>query len=212
MLTNFFKLNEPFSVLSSYGDVVDHFRRADDLKNVLYEPDFFSPTGGGGFKDKRFVNVSFSKTIIQQVTFTRCTFIDCLFIGTLFEKCEFHDCTFKQCNPYKCSFSETYIDPAAFKGMLDSKQHSNIGVALFSRLRLNSAEMHQADFEATADFEFRKWKRYQMEYDRRQKHISSWTFIRRWVPDITYYAFAGYGYSGTFFAGWTSSSLLCSFF
>jgi len=203
MLNNFFKLNEPYSVFESYEELTNHFSHADDLKNVLYKPDLLPPVGGVGFRDKRFVNVSFSKKKIQRATFTRCKFVDCLFIGTTFEDCEFHDCTFENCNPYKCAFVRTYIDPAAFRNMLNRHQHSNIGVNLFSRLRLNCAEMHQRDFEASADFEFRKWKRYQLVYDYRQKHVSGATFARRWVPDFAFYVFAGYGYRGMFFGGWT---------
>jgi len=204
MLQDFFKLNAPYDRFETADQLIDHFRRSDDLRNIWYVPDELSPDRPQNtFRDKHFTNVSFTKTVIRRVTFTRCTFTDCLFIGTAFQNCEFHDCIFIDCNPYKCSFTRTYLDPASFARMLSRKTHSNIGVYLFSQLLFNSAEMHQHDFEATADYHFRRWRRFQLVYDYRRKKMSAFQFVKRWVPDMMYFAFAGYGYRGSFFACWT---------
>jgi uncharacterized protein YjbI with pentapeptide repeats len=101
MLENFFKLNEPNKVLTSQEDFEEQLAISKHLANILYKPDVFeSKTENTKLKvrDKKFTNVSFSKTELSNIYFDKCHFIDCLFIGTNIINCEFHNCTFKNVN------------------------------------------------------------------------------------------------------------------
>ena len=194
MLSNFFSLNPGFKVVSSEDEFLELLRHSDALRDILYQHDRFAPPRPENrIRDKRFTNVSFAKTVMDAIEFTRCTFVDCLFIGTSFTNCEFHDCVFEGCNPYKASFSNTYIDPACFAKMLDPHMHSNIGIWLFQQLLHNSAECRQPRFTQTAHYLFHKWKRYQLTYDYKKKHLTGIQYFRRWLPSILYDHLAGYG-------------------
>lgn len=204
MSSDFFKLKGEFTRISTQDELATHMDRSDHLKDVLYEPPLLAPDRPKNImSNKTFVNVSFSKTTIRGVNFRRCDFQNCLFIGTVFDHCEFHGCTFVDCNPYKARFTKTYINPAVFSKMLDPKSHSNIGIILFQQLLANSAENRQSGFAQSAEYYFRKWKRYQLEYEYRKKQISRGYFYRRWIPDRLYDLFAGYGLRTTPFLVWT---------
>ena len=139
MLSNFFSLNTGFKTVSTQDDFLELLRQSDALRDLLYEPATFSPSRPANcVREKTFMNVSFAKTRLEGLQFTKCCFVDCLFIGSSFVRCEFHDCQFEGCNPYKCSFEDTYIDPLCFTKMLDPKNHSNIGTWLFQQLLQNS--------------------------------------------------------------------------
>ena len=209
MLTNFFKLNIPFTTYKTESELLRAFENSDHLRDVLYEPDTLAPARPRNrFQNKSFHNVSFAKTKISGVEFTNCTFKDCLFIGARFEECEFHGCSFEGCNPYKVTFEKTYIDPKCLEKMLKPREHSNIGVNLFQQLMRNSVDMHQPDFAITSEFNFRKWQRHQLLHKIRTKQVSRWSYPVKWLPDFLFYLFAGYGLRAKFFLAWTIALLI----
>lgn len=211
MLDNFFKLNGSPITYDSQERLFDHFKTSSELANVAYTAK--SLTGSGPesrFRRRRFVNCSFKRTIITGIDFIDCSFVDCLFLGTQFKKCRFTDCTFVGCNPNHVSFERCYIDPAVFEGTLDPRDHANIGVKLFHSLLENSEDTHQRTFVATAEYNFRKWQRYELnwEFFRKkvespQERISRSKYLSRWIPNAIYQLFAGYGLRAKFFAFWT---------
>jgi hypothetical protein len=194
MLNSFFKLNDGGKRLSSERELLELIRHGDGLRDILFEPDRLAlKRPENKIKDKNFTNVSFAKTLIEGLEFTRCKFVDCLFIATVFRGCEFHDCTFVGCNPYRVRFEDTYIDPVAFAGLLDPKIHSNIGVRLFQQLLHNSHGCQQPEFARQAHYYFQKWKRYQLSYDYRRKEIKFYQYVRKWLPSFFYDHLCGYG-------------------
>lgn len=212
MLKKFFELNSPITIFETPERLIEHFDTSDHLRNVLYEPSELDlPRPKNVFRKLRFTNVSFAKTEIRNVEFRNCIFEDCLFTGTKFINCEFHRCTFQGCNPHKIVFENTYIDPKVFEGMLDPKKYSNIGIHLFQQLFTNAENTHQRDFAHTAEFNFNKWKRYHLNYERRTKRLSFWAYVQEWLPNLLYYSIAGYGIRTKFFASWTASALIILF-
>jgi hypothetical protein len=194
VLKDFFKLNPGFKVVKTENDFVDLLKHADSIKDILFEPSVFAPNRPQNRIDsKTFTNVSFAKTELKGIEFRRCTFIDCIFIGTRFDSCEFHDCRFDYCNPYKSSFVNTYINPEVFAKTIDPKKHSNIGVWLFQQLLENSVKCQQPEYAQTAQYLFRKWRRYQYTYEYSQKKIKFWFYVRKWLPSALYDYLAGYG-------------------
>lgn len=194
MLKNFFKLNEPWKEITSESDLVEHFQRSNDLRNVLYRPDRFSPRKPYRLKDKTFENVSFSKTTIEEVVFRDCSFTDCLFIGSSFIKCEFRSCTFSGCNPHKVAFENSYVDPNSFKKLLNYREHTNIGLHLFNQLEQNARKQEQYPFIASAAYLFKKWNRYHLNWTWHKKYIGFWRWLVKWLPDFIYDLVAGYGW------------------
>lgn len=193
MLQNFFRLDDQFA---EFGEVEleNHFRHSNDLRDVLFDPEQW-PNSLRSLKSLNFRNVSLSKTNFKKVTFTECTFKDCLFVGATFQEVEFHRCKFIDCNFYKADFSQTYIDPSSFA--FDSsyrKTHTNICVGLYQRLAENSSKEKQNDFEREADIEFRRWKRWQLRYDRAVGKITKTEIIYKWASNWLYENIAGYGY------------------
>lgn len=198
MLKYFFKLNEPYKVFHISSDLFEHFEKSKDLRNVLYRPDkLIADDIHYIFQNNSFVNVSFSKTVINGFTFRNCEFEDCLFIGTKFINCNFHNCRFKNCNPYKVKFVICYIDPLVFKSMFEIKKYSNIGMHIFHELFLNSNKIGRLDFKASAEYYFRKYRRYQFRYDYKQNYINKFNFIKKWLPESLFEVFAGYGLRAT---------------
>ena len=194
MLDSFFRLNGDSKKLETQDEFLEIIRYSDAVRDLEYRPNELKPSRPRNkFIKKRFTNVSFSKTEITGIEFKKCEFVDCLFIGTSFFDCEFHDCIFIGCNPYKISFRETYIDPACFADMLSPARHSNIGTWLFQQLLRNSAECRQPSFAQTAQYYFYKWKRYQLNYEHKNKELSTWQYFRRWFPSLMYDHLAGYG-------------------
>ncbi len=195
MLKSFFKLNQQWQEFANEAKLVEHFKRSNDLRNVLYKPDRLAPERPyNRLSGKTFENVSFSKTVIEGINFRNCSFIDCLFIGTAFKKCEFHDCTFTGCNPHKISFDDSYVDPNCFKNLLDPLNHTNIGLNLFNQLEQNARKKEQYPFIHSAAYLFRKWKRYHLNWSYRQKHINFWRWAVKWTLDCFYDLVAGYGW------------------
>ena len=202
MLTRFFSLDEPYREIDE-NDLRAHLDVSRDLRRVLYKPIKWlsSPSR---FNNMNFEIVSFSKTEFSEVTFVGCTFTDCLFIGSKFVKTEFHRCKFVNCNFYKASFDGCYIDPRAFTfNKLYRAIASNVIVETYQRLYDNSSKAGQVDFARYADFEFRRWKRWQLRYDFRSGKMKRLEYVSRYATNFAYEWLAGYGYRPFRFVLWT---------
>ena len=206
MLANFFQLNGNCDKFKDHGQLVSAFRNSNELLNVEFRPKTLTVEHLGKqrtlFTDKTFKNVSFSKTVISGITFRRCTFEDCLFIATQFINCEFHECKFLSCNPHKIEFKDSYIDPSVFQGMLNKKEHSNIGIHLFQQLYKNAKDTGQPKYMRTAEFNMRKWERYVLDYK-----YPGWRKLGRscfgeWTTNALAYVFVGYGIRARFWLIW----------
>jgi hypothetical protein len=194
MLSNFFQLNGQFRRFDE-AELVSHFRESLDLRSVLYGPDNWPNSSLRRLKSATFENVSLSKTTFKECTFINCKFTDCLFIGSIFESVEFHRCTFINCNFYKSAFESCYIDPRTIS--FDRKyRHSaaNVGVSLYHELYENAARSRQPDFLMFADIEFRRWKRWQLEYDQKTSKISVVERYAKAVSSWIYEVLTGFGY------------------
>ncbi len=212
MLSDFFKLDTPFKEFDK-KNLEEHFKVSKDLRSVLYRPDEF-PSSIKYLKSVTFKNVSLSKTTIRKITFRACEFEDCLFIGTIFYNVEFHRCKFINCNFNKSIFNSCYINPNTIH--FDKKYRSNaanVGVYTFQQLYENSSKLRQSDFEMSADFEFRRWKRWQLRYDQEQGKIKRCQLVLMQFTSLLYEYLTGFGYKPsrfivTTFAFFTSISLL----
>lgn len=205
MLENFFNLNGSYKTFTTPDELLQHFKISNHLKDVLFEPPELAPElPDSRFTRITFENVSFSKTKIRNVSFSRCSFIDCLFIGTEFKDCYFSRCSFSGCNPYKATFVNTYIDPAAFdKNGLRSDKFANIGVGLYQQLYSNAINTHQRDFVDCAEFRIRVWNRHQLKYEIHEaKGSEKAKLIAEWVSDFGYFIISGYGLKPFIFALW----------
>lgn len=132
-------------------------------ENFLYKPDVLKnpyTTGRFRVKDKKFVNVSFSHTVITGFDFTDCTFECCLFIGTIFSDCRFTSGEFIDSNPHRIEFKDCFVDPTSFENCIHDHKFSNIGVYLFHELLRNSRQQAQPDFSDEALYRFKKWERH----------------------------------------------------
>jgi hypothetical protein len=112
---------------------IDLAKAGATVSKKIYRPDkLISPKRPQRWriKESRFVEISFSKTLIEGLEFENCTFESCLFIGTIIRNCRFTNCTFKNCNPYRIELSNVYINPQSFDGCLDEKRYQNIGAHL----------------------------------------------------------------------------------
>jgi hypothetical protein len=193
MLNDFFKLDKPFNSFDE-AQLEAHFKVSNDLRSVMYVPDNWIAKPKS-YKGCQFTNVSFSKTKITKVTFTECTFTDCLFIGTEFEDTEFHRCHFQDCNFYKTAFDRCYIDPNSFNfNKRYRTTHANVGVQLFQQLYDDAARSRQSEFAMVADIQFRRWKRWQLDYDRKSRKIGRLEKWKRSFFSWMYEALTGFGY------------------
>lgn len=216
MLVDFFKLNSPYDVFGETEKFTELLVHADSIKDILFQPESLTIEDLGErrnlFSRKTFTNVSFSKTTISGITFRDCNFVDSLFIGTHFVDCEFHDCTFKGCNPHKVTFENTYIDPAVFEGMLDTKKYSNIGINLFHQLYDNSIVQNQREFANTAEFNRQKWRRYVLNYKYSgKKNLFNPNYRVDWISNWLFYLLAGYGIRAKFWISWAFIVVVSSF-
>jgi hypothetical protein len=191
--------------------LLEHFKVSDEIRNVFYEEEstFEPERPQNKLKNKKFVNVWFKSVTIRGVTFQDCVFEDCRLIGTIFVDCEFHDCTFKHCNTHKIQFKRTYIDPTSFIDMPDKNKYSNIGVHLFQQLYRNSAEMLQSDFSNSAEYEFKKWQRYELLSKWRNREPHKWRIARRWMSNFFFFLVSGYGLKPFRVVGWLFLTLTC---
>lgn len=193
MLEDFFNLNCDSKDFDAQK-IREHFDVSDNLHDVTYTPEDFPPELRH-CKGYHFRNVGLSKTAFKEMTFTDCDFVDCLFIGADFTGVEFHGCKFTDCNFYKSTFSDCYIDPACFKfDKSYRKSFSNINVYLYQQLLENASQSRQSDFERKADIQFRRWKRWQLDYDLRKEKINKHGYLNRKIGSLIYEWIAGFGY------------------
>ncbi|MEA3189395.1 MAG: hypothetical protein QOD99_3225 [Chthoniobacter sp.] len=209
MLQNFFQLNEveAASDIASEEDLLTLLQNHDRIENAIYRADTFQPRRPRNvIRNRTFNNVSFRSTLFRDVEFRDCTFEDCLFVGSEFNRCEIHRSIFRGCNLHKARLVDTYIDPALLIGVFDPTRHANIGVWVFQQLRSNSLNTHQPYFFQIADWEFRRWLRFELlsEVARgaRRRHEVFGAVVHNWAYEF----FMGYGHSLTRF-GFTSLAL-----
>lgn len=153
-----------FKIEGERVDSIDDFNRlkkGDGWSNVLYYPNDFGPSGHAPFvfTKKKFQEVSFKDTDINNVRFIRCTFERCLFLGTSIRHCEFVDCDFVSTNTSKIRFSNTLIDPADFQNNFDLVEDTNIAIHLFQALYKNSMDEHQPEFAVESLFQMKNAER-----------------------------------------------------
>lgn len=199
MLTDFFKLNEPYQTFKTGKQLADHLDRSKDLRGVLFEPDILKPLSSFAkfkIRDTNFNNVSFSKTKLDRVVFINCTFEDTLFIGTDIENCEFHNCKFKNCNTHKIKISKTYVNPSNFSDCFKKIGQANIAVHLFQQLINNSIDEGQSEFRRKAEYYFKKWQdrlAINKFWNSEPYKISALDFIKQYPLSWLYRYFFGYG-------------------
>ncbi|MBP4136741.1 pentapeptide repeat-containing protein [Flavobacterium geliluteum] len=199
MLTNFFKLNEPYRIIKTQIEFDDLLKISKSLINILYEPANLAPNSEHPklkIKDTSFQNVSFSKTKLDEVIFINCKFEDCLFIGCEIVNCEFHNCNFINSNTHKILIRNTYVNPESFSNCIKKIDNANIGVHLFQQLLNNSNDAGQSKFSRLSEYHFKKWEdklTLNKFWNKKPYPISFWKFILnypfRWSFRYTF----GYG-------------------
>ena len=198
----FIRLREPYDVLTSMGDLLrllGHPRKSSIVENMAYEPSSFaSPIEPLKFRvqDTKFRNFSFSHTHLSHIEFQNCDFEDCLFIGSLIEKCSFRNCSFSNCNFFRCDIENCFVNPKSFGNCVDQYIDPNIGVSLYQELLQNSRQLAQPEFAREAQFQLRRWTRFQKQKEVKdgkkgfiEKIKSCASISLSWVAEIT----AGYG-------------------
>lgn len=195
MLENFFSLNGSTKHFGKKEELIEYQNKHDTIRNYVYEPDELK---GVKFKHKTFNNVSFSKTLIEDVEFLNCHFIDCLFIGTEIKKCKFVDVSFLGCNTYRIRIYESYINPSSFNENFKgpSYSYSNIIVHLYQELYNNSVDQQIIEFSKKAKYNLLKWEgrlliskyRYKQPYK-----IPFCQFFYEYALNILYGKVFGYG-------------------
>lgn len=211
-LQDFFKLNGPFQEWRDEAAFRTYLAENTEVSGWQFTPETLKRYRNfRSIKDVTFRNVGFSKTVVDGLVFRRCRFEDCLFIATTFKDCEFHNCVFLNTNLYKARFQNTYVDPRSFKKALLPKQHANIGVSLFQELARNSAACAQHSFQSSAEFLFRKWKRYQLRYRREQQEITWAGSCVRNIWNLGLELTTGYGWRADRLAATIVVVFLCTF-
>lgn len=199
MLTDFFKLNEPYKVIKTQIEFYDLLKISKSFVNILYEPDILEADSQHPklkIKDTTFQNVSFSKTKLNEIIFINCKFEDCLFIGCEIINCEFHNSNFINCNTHKILISKTYVNPESFSKSIKKISDANIGVHLFQQLLNNSNDAGQSSFSRVSEYHFKKWQdklTLNKFWNKKPYPLSFWKFIfnypLRWLFRYTF----GYG-------------------
>lgn len=184
--------------------LLDLIDSQDIIRDIFYdEGTVFNPGDlRNSVRNRTFLNVWLKRVVVENVQFHDCIFEDCRMIGTRFLNCEFHDCQFKRCNTHKIQFEHTYINPSSFVEMPDRKHYSNIGVHTYQQLFRNSVEEHQPDFSATAEFEFKKWQRFDLAAKWRDGDPHRFRIARRWVSNLIFSGSSGYGLRPSRLVGW----------
>jgi hypothetical protein len=218
MLTNFFRLNGTTQDITTNEDFLKHFKTTTEMRNVVLNFDPLElPEPQNRLKQLRFINVSFSKKTIQGLSFTECEFEDCLFISSIWVNCKFDSCRFRGCNTYRMQINNTYIDPRSFVNMLDPKRYTNIGIDLFEKLLKNYRDNGHIDFIPTAEFEYRKWKRFRLMYPRPDAGWNTLSFRKKierscsLISQLFFEYTAGYGWKISRFFGTSVFAFLCIF-
>jgi hypothetical protein len=151
-------------------------RAEGTIRSKIYRPNSLkSPNSPQHLRIRncKFIEISFSKTVVEDIEFKDCTFTSCLFVGTVFKNCRFNDCVFLDCNTYRIEFVDVYLNPRSFSQCLDKKRHQNIGVHLYQELLNNSRRQSQPDFAQDSLFEFRRWLRFEHIYMLIQKKFEN---------------------------------------
>ena len=180
----------------------------DEVSNILFRGSVWYQARQK-IKGVTFKNVSIQNMELFQLTFTECTFEDCLFNGSHFREVEFHKCKFINSSMWKAKFEQCYLDPRTIH--LDRRyqiEAANVGVTMYQALLSNYANERQDAFYADADIQFRRWKRHQLDWDIRKKHVDA--IPGRWTrfKSLTYDILAGYGYKPGRLFGFTIAFFL----
>jgi hypothetical protein len=196
MLNDFFKLNIPFTTISTLADLENRLQTTDSLKDFLFSPDLVPPPDYGHpkikFRNKTFTNGSFSKKLIKDTVFINCAFKDCLFIGTKIENCEFQNCKFENVNTHKIEISKTFLKPDDFKNAITDSKYSNIAVHLFQKIFENTSDIDQLTIVNKAELYFRDWERKHTIQKWKNGELKNWAFIKQILPKTLHYL-VGYG-------------------
>ena len=163
---------------------------SDHVEKIFFDGDTFRPHR---LEQKTFVDVWFKRTLIEDARFFDCKFLDCRLMGVVFRNCEFHDCVFEHCNTHKIRFEKTYVNPKSFRRLPSKSSYANIGVHLFQELYRNSHETLQPEFKNSAEYEFKKWTRYEVFWKWREKKATTFRTAQKWVPNMFFYLLSGYG-------------------
>lgn len=199
MLSDFFKLNDPFHDVIGQVEFERLLSISHDLRNLIYRADELKPLGNHPklkIKGHTFYNFSFSKTDITNVVFIDCKFEDCLFIGTSVKDCEFHNCNFINVNTFKISIENTYINPESFSKCFTGIDKSNIAIHLFQQLINNSKDQGHLRFSRVAEFNFRKWRdklTLNKYINQKPYKISHWSFFKEYPLSLLFRLTFGYG-------------------
>lgn len=193
MLTDLFELDGSPTV-HQQGTVMPSMSPDEVVSNTLFQGDRWHEPRKM-IKKVTFRNVSMAKMEFLQLTFTECTFEDCLFSTCHFREVEFHRCVFVNCNFWKAKFDRCYLDPETIS--FDERyrvEAANVGLTMYQALLSNYSDERQDEFFAHADIEFRRWKRYQLKRDIRQKNVDRWSGEWRCLKSLVYDLVAGFGY------------------
>lgn len=220
---DFFKIQKPARAIYQQRDFIEptYGKEAKLIKDIIYYPDeLISPllTQRLRIIKTHFKNVSFAKTNIEGVEFSECIFEDCLFMGSRFLDCHFTNCDFIRCNTHRLQIRQSFLDPKSFKNCLNKNLHQNIGLHLYQELLRNSKEAHQPDFSRHAQFNFRRWQRYQRrhEIDEMRKLPDTWGRRTRGklslIPSKLFEITLGYGTSLKRFTVTTMATLVFTSF
>lgn len=185
---DFFKLVEPFREVFSEDGMIAIINKCNEVENILYRPDKFGDSSRVKrfqIRNKKFRNVSFSWTKIENCDFRECTFEMCIFNSTQIIDCEFHQCNFIDTNTHKIRISSTYIEPRSFDDCLMPKIDQNIGTHLYQKLMNNAADEMQPRFYRYAVWQFNRWSYLQSWYEfmnyKKVKQRSRGAYFADWL-------------------------------
>lgn len=194
MLGNLFRLDGTPTTIGA-GGPMPSMSPGDCVSNIVFDQRRWEAPQHRHLRRVTFRNVAFSKATFSRITFTDCIFEDCLFIGARFREVDFHGCQFLNCNFWKVHFRNAYLDPDTINFEHRFRvEAANIGISVFQALLSNFAEDRQDHFYMIADIRFRRWKRFQIWSDIRRKRIGWMAGVWKWIGNLIYEVFAGYGY------------------
>jgi len=164
-------------------------------RNLLYFPSVFGSSNREPLvlSERKFVEVSFKDTDIQNVRFIRCIFERCLFIGVSISQCEFTDCRFVDTNTNKLKITESLVDPEDFKDNFDLKSDTNIAIDLYHQIYKNSLEQHQPRFAIESLYSMKEAERHHLASQHRRGVITKRKFYFSAVKFAFYDFTSGYG-------------------
>lgn len=202
MLTSLFRLDGTPKV-HQQGEAMPSMSPGDEVTNILFRGEQWYQSRKK-IKKVTFRNVSIQNMDLFQLTFTECTFEDCLFNGSRFREVEFHKCRFVDTSMWKAKFEQCYLDPRTIR--LDRRyrvEAANVPVTMYQALLSNYSNERQDAFYADADIQFRRWKRYQLDWDIRSGKVDRMPGEWAKLKSLTYDVLAGYGYKPVRLFGFT---------